>query len=179
MPKSWRTGMILHLTTWLPTWIPWEMNFQEEILVQPKPPQAKLAGCQRQLFELYSNAENGRQPSRGDKEPNVFHRYSHTVNEPGMSRHVPDSPGCSITDSRKPHHLRSKTGQRLEWHLLSAPHRSHREPRSVSSFGRSIPLRVSEDLQAGSFLGGTEGPGLCMFTHLISFTHTSKGFSLC
>lgn len=26
-PNSWRTGMIWHLTTWLPIWIPWEIKF--------------------------------------------------------------------------------------------------------------------------------------------------------
>lgn len=105
--------MILHLATWLPIWIPWEMNFQKEILVQVKPPQANLAGCQHQLLELCSDAENGRQPSKGDKEPNVFHRYIYAVSKPRMSKCVPDSPGCSIMDLRKPHHLRAKTGQRL------------------------------------------------------------------
>jgi hypothetical protein len=34
------------------------------------------------FLSSHSNAENGRQPSRGDKEPNVFHRSIHTENMP-------------------------------------------------------------------------------------------------
>lgn len=61
--------------------------------------------------------------------------------------------------------LRSKTGQRVGWHTsLSAPHCSDRETHSVSSSRRSFPLRVSGDLQAGCFLGWTEGR-VCACSH--------------
>lgn len=61
---------------------------------------------------------------------------------------------------------RSKTGQRVGWHTsLSAPHCSDRETHSVSSSRRSFPLWVSGDLQAGSFLGWTEGR-VCTCSHI-------------
>lgn len=71
-----------------------------------------------------SNAENGRQPSRGDKEPNVFHRYIHTV-------HVPVNVWRCPWQHRLLHHgpkeaqvllERSKTGQRGGWHTSLVPH---------------------------------------------------------
>lgn len=79
-----------------------------------------------------------------------------------------------------PHLWKSKTGQRGGLHLPSYPHTVHRgNPTACPHSEGLFLLWVLQDLQAGSFLGWTEGPGLCMFTHLISFTHTSKGFSLC
>lgn len=75
MPKSWRTGMILHLTTWLPIWIPGKWNSKGRF----HPNEAPTGNACRMPTPAFqsslSNAENGRQPSRGDKEPNVFHRY--------------------------------------------------------------------------------------------------------
>lgn len=93
-----------------------------------------------------------------------------------MSAGVRDSPGCSIADPRKPHHLRSKTGQRGDCSLPSNP-----PPPRLFTEGfpqRALIRKVS------SFCGDrricSQGASwdeqkdwVCACSH-ISFTHTSK-----
>lgn len=107
MPKSWRTWIILHLTTWLPIWIPWEMKFWREISSKWSPYRKSLCRMPAQAFQsALSNAENGRQPSKGDKEPNVFHRYIYAVNMPVNVWRCPWQHRLLHRGPRKPHQLR-------------------------------------------------------------------------
>lgn len=60
---------------------------------------------------------------------------------------------------------RTKAGRRVGWHTSWVPRTVPTGKPTVSSSRRSFPLRVSGDLQAGSFLGWTEGR-VCACSHI-------------
>lgn len=105
VPKSWRTGMILHLT--ISNLDPLGNEILKGDLVQLKPPQGKLAGRQLRLFRAPSvmlrTAGNHQEETKSQM---CFTDTSTLWTCQWMSGDVPDSTACSITDPRKPDHLR-------------------------------------------------------------------------
>lgn len=96
----------------------------------------------------------------------MFHRSIHAVNVPANVWRCPWQHGLLLHGPNEAHHLRDLTLARgwADTHPES-PDCSDRETHSVSSSRRSFPLRVSGDLQAGSFLGWTEGR-VCACSHI-------------
>lgn len=79
-----RTRMILHLTTWLPIRIP--RNRIPKGWFHPNEAPTGKAWREPASASFPSscgNAQKYRQTSKDASEPNVFHRYIHTVNVPG------------------------------------------------------------------------------------------------
>lgn len=133
------------------------------------------------LQNSFNNAENGRQPSKMRQSQMCFADIATLRICRGDLKMPPENTGCSLLRPYKPHLRRDPkklAREQSDTHAQGPTRYCQGNPQCVllqkvfssvgiwGSAGRELPRR-------------NRRTGLCMFTHLISFIHTSTSSRFC